>query len=872
MTDYPSPPANSQLSGSLTGHTMGRFVIGERLGKGGMGEVYRAEDTRLKRTVALKRLSPHLRSDPLYRRRFEEEAERASRFSDAHVAAIHDVIDEQGEIFLVMEFVEGQTLRQRLNEPMSLEQFLGIAVQCVQGLVAAHGHGIVHCDIKPENIMLTTDGQVKILDFGVAKHLPQSDQSTTVDRSATVSGTLAYMSPEVLMENTPDGRADIFSLGVVFYEVLAGHHPFLAHGFVATSDRIRRETPAPIHIFNSKVPEELEKLVNKAMAKEPGQRQASTRELLEELRLVQSNITSTGLSRLLPRGVERKPRRTLLVVISALLIAAGLLAVFYHRDKVKGWFGLGKPTPIHLAVLPFISTGDDPNTKAFCNGLTETLAVKLTQLTGSYPLQIVPTSEVRAEGITNVEQARKGFGVNLVLEGSLQESGNRVRITYSLVDATSMRQLSADTITADMSDVFGLQDRVVESVVNMLGLQLQGGDRQALVAHGTQEPAAYDYYLRGLGYLQEYHKAENVSSAIALFSRALERDPNYALAYAGLGEAYWARYDATHEAEWLDKATQACEHAVALDSDSANGHICLGTVYVSRGRYEEAAQQFQRAVQMDPTSEGAYRGLASVYERLGRLVEAEKTYQLAIQVRPQYWAGYGWLGSFYSHQARYAEATREFSQAVALAPDDPHGYRALGGAYIFMGDYGRAIEALEHAIALFPTPEAYSNLGIAYFDLRRFDDSVAALEHACTATAKDYISCGNLARSYYWSPSARSQAPKMYERTIRMAEEALRVNPRDGDTHIMMANYYAMLRDRSQALKHLQEALNLNPDTPEYLAIAAVVHNQSGEKDQALEWLEKARARGFSPAEIRAAPELDNLRDEPRFRQLILAK
>jgi len=156
--------------------------------------------------------------------------------------------------------------------------------------------------------------------------------------------------------------------------------------------------------------------------------------------------------------------------------------------------------------------------------------------------------------------------------------------------------------------------------------------------------------------------------------------------------------------------------------------------------------------------------------------------------------------------------------------------------------------------------------------LRRFDDSVAALEHACTATAKDYISCGNLARSYYWSPSARSQAPKMYERTIRMAEEALRVNPRDGDTHIMMANYYAMLRDRSQALKHLQEALNLNPDTPEYLAIAAVVHNQSGEKDQALEWLEKVRARGFSPAEIRAAPELDNLRDEPRFQQLILAK
>ena len=232
MTEYASQAADSQVSGSLTGNTVGRFVIGERLGKGGMGEVYRAEDTRLKRTVALKRLSVHLRSDPLYRRRFEEEAERASRLNDAHVAAIHDVIEEQGEIFLVMEFVEGQNLRQRIQEPMSLEQFLGIAVQCAQALVAAHGHGIVHCDIKPENIMLTPEGQVKILDFGVAKHLPRSDQSTTVDRSGTVSGTPAYMSPEVLLEKTPDGRADIFSLGVVFYEVLAGHHPFLAGRFL----------------------------------------------------------------------------------------------------------------------------------------------------------------------------------------------------------------------------------------------------------------------------------------------------------------------------------------------------------------------------------------------------------------------------------------------------------------------------------------------------------------------------------------------------------------------------------------------------------------------------------------------------------------
>ena len=859
------------MSGSLTGNTVGRFVIGERLGKGGMGEVYRAEDTRLKRTVALKRLSVHLRSDPLYRRRFQQEAERASRLNDAHVAAVHDVIEEQGEIFLVMELVEGQNLRQRIQEPMSLEQFLGIAVQCAQALVTAHGHGIVHCDIKPENIMLTPEGQIKILDFGVAKHLPRSDQSTTVDRSSTVTGTPAYMAPEVLLEQAPDGRADIFSLGVVFYEVLAGHHPFLADGFLATSDRIRSETPAPIHIFNSEVPRELERLVKKAMAKEPGQRYASTVELLEELRLVEGRITPTGLSRLLPRKAEPKPKHTLLIMVAAALVAAGLLAVVYYNGKEKG-LGLGKQTPVHLAILPFTSTVEDPSTKAFCNGLTETLAAKLTQLSGRNPLQVVPTSEIRAEGITNVEQARKGFGVTLVLEGALQESGNRVRITYSLVDAVTMRQLSADTITADMSDVFGLEDRVVESVVDMLGLQLRIGDRHALVAHGTREPVAYDYYLRGVGYLQDYHKPENLSSAIALFSRALERDPNYALAYSGLGEAYWAKYNTTYEPKWMDQAKQACERAVALDSDSSKSRTCLGKVYASIGRYQEAVLQFQRAVQTDPTNDGAYRGLASVYERLGRLTEAENTYRLAIQVRPEYWAGYGWLGSFYSHQARYAEAAREFSHTVALAPDDPHGYRMLGGVYIFMGEYAKAIEVLQHAIRLFPTPEAYSNLGIAYFNLRRFDDAVNALEHACTATTKDYDPCGNLARAYYWSPTRRSQARQMYERAIRMAGETLRVNPRDGDAYVSIANYYAMLGDRPQALKHLQEAQNLNPGVPEYHAIAAVIHNRFGEKDEALEWLEKARELGYSPAEIRASPEFDNLRDKTRFQELISPK
>jgi len=870
MAEFQPAPTSTQSSEFLSGALIGRFRIGERLGKGGMGEVYLAEDTKLKRLVALKRLAPQLRADSGYRRRFLEEAERASRFSDSHVAALYDVLEERGEIFLVMEYVEGENLRQRLRRPISLQEFFDIATQCVEALAAAHARGIVHCDIKPENIMLTAAGQVKILDFGVAKHLPRSDQSATVERSGTLAGTPAYMSPEVLMEKAPDGRADVFSLGVVFYETLTGHHPFLASSFVATSDRIRKETPAAIRIFNSKVPDGLEALVFKAMAKDPAQRYASAGALLEDLRSLERGSPPRS-QKLFWSG--RRIREIKHASIAALLVAVIAGAILFELKRPGGSLKGEQPAPpIHLAVLPFTATGDETGTKAFSAGLTEILAAKLTELSGKYPLEIVPVSEVRAESITTVEQARKGFGVNLVLEGSLQEAGGRVRVTYGLVDAKTMRQLHADAITAESDDVFAVQDKVVENVVNMLGLQLEGNEHAALVSHGTQEPAAYDFYLRGRGYLQDFHKTENVTNAIALFTHALERDPKYALAYAGLGEAYWAKYDATYDSEWLSKSLTACDRSVALDANLASGYTCLGAVYTTRGRYEEAVQQFQRAMQLDSTSEDAYRGLASAYEKLGNLSEAEKTYQLAIQMRPQYWAGYQWLGSFYGHQARYADAARQFNQAIALAPDDPHGYRNLGGVYILMGDYKKAIEALRRAIVLSPTSEAYSNLGIAFFDLRRFDEAVDANEHACTPDSHDYIACGNLARAYYWSPGRRAKSRAVYERAIRMAEDAVRINPRDGDPHILMADYYAMLNDRPEALKQLKQALDLSHEDPEYLLTGAVVYNQFGDTKTALEWLEKAAAQGYSLAEIRAAPEFDNLRDQPRFQQLLRSR
>src|SRR3989454_8162159 len=366
----PAPTTSTQSSEFLSGALVGRFRVGERLGKGGMGEVYLAQDTKLKRQVALKRLAPQLRADSGYRRRFLEEAERASRFSDAHVAALYDIVEERDEIFLIMEYVEGENLRQRLRRPLSLQEFFDIATQCVDALAAAHERGIVHCDIKPENIMLTTNGQVKILDFGVAKYLPRSDQSSTVERTGTVGGTPAYMAPEVLLENLPDGRADIFSLGVVFYEMLTAHHPFLAGSFVATSDRIRHETPTPIRIFNRKVPESLEAIVVKAMAKEPEQRYATADKLLEDLRLLRAGVTPSKLSPVLPSPRPRT-NRTLLAAIAVILLVIGAYGIYrwLHQSPIlaeRGW----------VLITDFDSRGDDPIPDA---GVREGLTIALQQ-------------------------------------------------------------------------------------------------------------------------------------------------------------------------------------------------------------------------------------------------------------------------------------------------------------------------------------------------------------------------------------------------------------------------------------------------------------------------------------------------------------
>ena len=849
----------------LTGTVAGRFEIENRVGTGGMGEVYRARDTRLKCAVALKRLSPALRNDSLYRRRLMEEAQRSAQMrNEPRVAAVYDFLETQDEFFLVMEFVEGETLRQRLARPIQLQEFLHIAGQCAEALVAAHDRGILHGDIKPENIMLTPAGQVKILDFGVAKQILGAEDDATIDRAGTFSGTPAYMAPEILLQKPVDGRADIFSLGIVFYEALTGHHPFRADSFSVTSDRIRGEKPASARSFNPDVSPALESILQRMLAKKPSERYTDTRELLADLDHLQSGITPARLLRLLPLQ-QKKTRIRQGLLLGGLAVA--LVAVLSQVPQIRQLWEKKSSSPvIRLVVLPLHTSSTDLNDRAFCDGLTEALALWLGQFGDKAHLEVVPPSEVRAEQVQNVEQARKKFNANRVLEGAVSESGSQARVIYSLVDATTGGTLGGNTITVSNSDHLAIEDQLVTSVAKILGMEPRQDDR---MEQGTHESAAYDFYLSGRGYLQDYHRPENVDSAIAVFQHALERDPKYARAYAGLGEAYWRKYEQTHARSWVALAGDACKRAVDIADDLAIAHNCLGIVSDGTGAYQRAADEFQHAARLDPSSDNALLGLASVYDKLGRAMEAENYFKRAIELHPQYWEGYARLGTFYFTAARYREAEEQFRRLTMLVPEGEIGYSNLGAAYLAEGRYAEAVTEFERALQLQPSAMGYSNLASALFFEHHFDEAANRYETAVHQKDAEYWQWGNLAEAYALLPADAARVQPAYLKAAEMVSEALRVNPRDEEAIHYASLYQAMLGNREASLALLRRIPAGSPIDPELRSTAAKIYYRLGMTDQALSELEKAVSGGYSRAWVRDDPAFTGLASTSQYQRIV---
>jgi serine/threonine protein kinase/tetratricopeptide (TPR) repeat protein len=849
----------------MVGQTLGHYLVVEQVGSGGMGVVYRARDTRLDRDVALKVIRPGALNDKTARERFRKEALLLSKLCHPNIAQVYDFDVQDGVDFLIMEYVTGKTLANTITEaPIPEETAISIGIQIASALENAAEVGVIHRDLKPSNTMITFKGNVKVLDFGLARLLRSDDENVTesFDNTGGAVGTLPYMAPEQLRGGPADFRSDIYSLGAILYEASTGQRPFDSRISSGLISDILNKSPISPRQRNSNLSPGFESIVLRCLAKEPRQRYQRASELRVALETFQGSGT-------IPVRMQiAKSRSFKVFAVATLLIATMLVGTEIWRSS-KRTPKVNAALANQLAVLPLNSKDGDSETLAFDNGLVETLTSRLTQLGKNHPLEVVPASEIRARGVTNLQEAREQFGATMGLQLNVERSGQLVRVNYALVDTKLHRQLGGGTITAPASDPFSLEDKVADSIVKSLEIELQPQEEQVLTAHGTTQPTAYDYYLQGRGYLQEPQKSENLDSAITVFGHALEQDPRYALAVAGLGEAYWRHYELDKENHWASQAKASCEKAIAMDANQAESHACLGTVYEGTGKYDDAVSEYRRAVELEPTNDDAIRGLASAYASLGSTDEAEKTLQIAIGVRPQYWANYNSLGALYVSEGRYEEAAKMFAQVIGLAPDSFRGYSNLGATYIRLGRYPEAIKSLQDSIKIRPTESALSNLGTAFYSIRQFDSAGKNYSEATKLNDQNYVIWGNLADSYYYSGN-HADAKLAYQKAVSLAERRLEVNPRDASVLSNTAGYYAMLGKRQEAFGYMNRALELSGrKDPEVLFEAAMVHNQFGETSAALEWLEKARRAGFSPTTISDAPALDNLHSNGQFQDIL---
>jgi len=846
------------------------------LGSGGMGVVYRAEDTALGRTVALKFLSSQIAQDPKRVERFRDEARTASALNHPNICTIYEVGEQEGELFIAMEYVEGRPLSEFLRDGgMVVETVLRYGRQISGALEHAHERGVVHRDLKPANVVVTPDGNAKILDFGLAKRNDPEElqrkttQGVATETSVGLTGTLPYMSPEQLEGGETGPRSDIWSLGVMLYEMASGTRPFRGENLYRLCTAIIQEPMPPLP---GNVPAGLAAVIKRCLQKEPARRYQRASELRAALEALEISGTAAVAPPAPPKvNTERKTALWVAVAVALVILAVGAALLWRNKGGLEssGTKVVSVPERVQLAVLPpDTATGSEES--AFNEGLVETLTSRLTVLTQKHPLAVIPASEMRARKVATVDAARAEFGVNLGLVINVQhDPAGQERVNYSLVDATSHRQLRGGTITAPRGDPFALQDQVSESVTQALELQLQPQERRALQAHGTTEPAAYDFYLQGRGYLQDYVKPENVENAINVFNHALKKDPAFAAANAGLGEAYWRKYQLTHDKAWANAALENCRKGAERDPALAAAHICLGRLFVGTGSYEKALEEYGRAVELEPTNDTVHGGLAYAYEQLGRLDDAEKTFKEAVAVRPNYWATHNWLGLFYQRHARYEDAAAMYLHVVSLAPDSFTGYYNLGGVRTLQGKYAEAIPLLQRSLEIRKTANATSNLGTAYFQLHRYADAAAAFEQSTELDPKDYVFWGNLGDAYYWAPGRRAEAAAAYAKGIALGEQELRVNPRDTQVLSSLAMYHAMRGERKLALDQVEAALQLNSKSPDLLFNAGIAYQQVGDTQRALDALEKAVAAGVSPATLRDTPNFDGLRANPRFLKLI---
>ena len=905
---FPESPVVAASSRALPGGgRLGTYEILEQLGSGGMGEVYRARDRKLDREVAIKVLPAHLSSSPAALSRFEREAKAVAALSHPNILSIHDFGSQDGTAYAVMELLEGETLRAKLEGgPMTARTAVDYALQMAKGLAAAHERGIVHRDLKPENIFVSRDGHLKILDFGLAKRedkvAPGEETSAPTasgqTEPGTVMGTVGYMSPEQVRAIAADHRSDVFSFGAILYEMLAGRRAFRKDTAGDTLAAILRDVPLPLA---KEIPEALSRIAFHCLEKDRDNRFQSARDIVFALGETASGASSGPT--MSTRAAAGRSQTGIWTVIAASLLAAAAV-VFWstrfrpHTEPSANAFTAPAPARAkRIVVLPFENLGDAQDAY-FASGITEEMINRLASLQGVTVISRATAFGYDRKGKT-IKQIGADLGVDFVLEGTVRwdrgkgHSG-RVRIAPELVQVADDAQLWGQRYDRVIADIFSLQSEVAENVVRSMGMKLAGSERAVLAGPSTTNLEAYDFYLRGLEATGRSQAVEDQRESLQMFQEAVKRDPRFAPALAQLARShlslyyYFDRFRVPPDTRHIDAAKEAIDVLDSLGPALPDTHLARGYyLYWGFDRLDPAMAEFRAAIALQPSSVPALEGRLFILRRQGRWEEAGRELPRLSVLDPRNPEVLQQCGMTSLFRRAYADADRYYAQATEFNRryGVAWGQRAMLQV-VWRGDLGAADRLLAEARGAGAIDEDfawldYTPLRLAFLarDFPGVLDGVERLRGDAINRQWFYLPAELIRADTYAAAKDVSNARRWYSAARERLTRLVQAAPKDARYHSALGVACAGLGLRSEALNEARAGVDLMPATVDSwrrmyrIEDQARVHAMLGEVQPAIEELDFLLSGGsdVSAPVLRLDPNWDPVRSDPRF-QALLAK
>ena len=846
------------------GAALGPYKIVRHLGTGGMGAVWLAEDTRLHRQVALKMVRPADTGGAAARERLMREARAAASLNHQHIATVHDILDHDDQVVIVLEYVDGETLHTRIKRgPLPPPEAVEIAIQIAKALSTAHAHGIVHRDLKPANVIIGEGGHAKVLDFGLARLLDLGSTQTAAARVETAGvvgfvGTPGYAAPEQMVSSVVDERADLYALGVVLFEMIGGRRPFPGHDplQLATS-KLSQDAP-PLSSTGKLVPPALERLVAQLLQRDPADRPASAADVVSRLRDVYGVPSSVELAKV------RAPRFwTSAAAVALLVVLAG-----FGAWQLGGFARppIDPSAPPVIAVVPLANDSGDPAKDYLAAGIAESLISSLASLPSVTVLSRAAVAEARSR-VKDEAAMAKDLGATYVVNGSVQESNGTLKISLHLVKPD--RTVAwGDSVEGAFDRIFELQSRLATSLSTALVIRVSASERERINAQPTDRPEALAAYWRGQALLERRDVKGNVDGAITSFSEAIKLDDRFALAHAALGAAYWAKYLETLQPELIERAVEAGTSALRIDPDQPEVRYALAVTLAGRGRNAEAIDELHRALAMRPNYDDARRQLGLVLGRMGRIDESVAEYQKALALRPNFASTYRSMGLVLYEAGRYEDAIAAFTKSTELQPDNFMGFQQLGTAYHALGEADLALQNYERATAIRPSASALSNMGTLYYGRGEFGKAVNAYRDAITLRPNSATTHRNLGDAL-GRLGRQAEARAAYQRAVALSEADLKVKPGDPRLVATLAVHLRKSGASAAARAHIADAVAKAPKDIEVLYRAAVIEALDGKPDEAIRLLRSAIESGYSRAVASADDDFASLKGRPEFKALV---